>query len=123
VNLSQRLLSALAPYRSRVVRRTCLFCGYVADVDSRLIRSRSPRGQERSFRPADLQSSGLAAFSGARMDMLRAEVQHRSRVANEQLEVLEGTRRCPKCGSKRLENARSKAPAARRVRKDDSLGS
>jgi predicted nucleic-acid-binding Zn-ribbon protein len=103
------MLSALAPYRSKVVRRTCLLCGYVEDVKSRMVRTRSPRGQERSFRPADVQSSGMAMFSGARMDMLLDEVKRRSRVANETLDVMEGVRRCPKCGSKRLENARIKS--------------
>jgi DNA-directed RNA polymerase subunit RPC12/RpoP len=109
VNLKQRLLSALAPYRSKSIRRTCLFCGHAADVESRLVRSPSPRGNDRSFRPADVQSSGLAAFSNARMDMLVADVKRRSKLANESLDVLVGIRRCPKCGSKRLENSRVQA--------------
>jgi DNA-directed RNA polymerase subunit RPC12/RpoP len=43
------------------------------------------------------------------MDMLVADVKRRSKLANESLDVLEGIRRCPKCGSKRLENSRIQA--------------
>jgi DNA-directed RNA polymerase subunit RPC12/RpoP len=56
-----------------------------------------------------MASIGQTASSIARMDMLLDEVKRRSRVANETLDVMEGVRRCPKCGSKRLENARIKS--------------
>jgi hypothetical protein len=113
MNLKRRFLSSLAPYRFKVVRRTCLFCGHVADVQSKLVRTRSPRGQERSFRPADAHASSLAMFSNARMDMLIDDVKRRSKVADEELLVMEGVRRCAKCGSKRLENARVPAGGSR----------
>jgi predicted nucleic-acid-binding Zn-ribbon protein len=44
--------------------------------------------------------------------MLVADVKRRSKLANESLDVLEGIRRCLKCGSKRLENSRIQAPGA-----------